>query len=313
MTSPPADVAVLGATGFIGSRLCNHLASAGISVRGVTRHPVSEHSEWRPHVLPSEPNPDDWISAVDGVPSVINLVGLAHLTGPDHDVAQGLVAANVVTTAAIARACAKASVQRVIYLSSIKAVAECSYKPLASSDPPSPTTTYGGTKLAGELLTVAGASVECNPTIVRVPLVYGVGARGNLARIARGVRRGMPFPRPSREGLRSLASLERVVLALQGLATTERPPPLVHVCDPEPVVFSDIVQAVADGLGLPVRLVPLPTALLTLALGATGRPDVVRRWTQDLVVHGDEFENHPPTASRAGTLGSLSSASPTFV
>lgn len=312
MTGQPTDVAVLGATGFIGSRLCRRLADAGLSVRGVARRHPPGQSGAQPHLLPPEPGPDDWVTAVDGVRCVINLVGLAHFAGPDDDVIQGLFATNVVTTGAITRACARASVERVVYMSSIKAIADSSSKPLTSDDPASPTTTYGGTKLAGELLTMAEAGGACSATVVRVPMVYGVGARGNLARIARGVKGGMPFPRPSREGLRNLASLERLVLALQGIAATKRPPALLHVCDPEPVVFSDIVRAIADGLGSPARLISLPTPLLSTALGAVGKRDVVQRWTQDLLVQGDRFEDHPPTSSRAGTLDELRTVARTF-
>ncbi|MGI9017924.1 MAG: NAD-dependent epimerase/dehydratase family protein [Euzebya sp.] len=312
VTGQFVDVAVLGATGFIGSRLCRRLTDAGLSVRAVARRLPASQGAVQPHLLPLDPGPGDWINAVDGARCVINLVGVAHFAGPDDEMIRGLFATNVVTTGTITQACARASVERVVYLSSIKAIAESSSTPLASNGATAPTTTYGGTKLAGELLTAAVVGEECSATVVRVPMVYGVAARGNLGRIARGVKRGMPFPRLSHEGLRSIVSLERLVLALQELADTERPPHVLHVCDPEPIVFSDIVSAIADGLGLPVRLVPLPTPFLSTALGAIGRRDTVQRWTHDLLMRSDQFEDHPPTSTRNGTLAELSAVARTF-
>jgi UDP-glucose 4-epimerase len=88
---------------------------------------------------------------------------------------------NRVATAELAAAARSAKIQRLIFISSIRAQSgPTSGHPLTEADPPQPTDAYGRSKLAAEeAVRLAGVPF----TILRPVLLYGPGARGNLARL----------------------------------------------------------------------------------------------------------------------------------
>lgn len=310
-----ADVTVLGGSGFLGSRICRHLTDCGFSVRAVGRRPRPEELGCEYLRLPMDPNDKDWIAAVGGSRCVIHAVGFAHYAGPaDTAVAHGLFEANVETTAAVVAACRAADVERIVYVSSVKALGETSDEPLVSTAKCHPVTVYGRSKRAAELLVEQAGGLPDGPrgTIVRLPLVYGAGATGNLLRIARAVRGGRPIPVPTQEGARSVASINRVAVTLEALVNSSQAPGTVHVCDPAPISFGQMVTAIGSGLGRSPRAVRVPTSVLRGVLGAIGKIDMVSRWTDDLVMKGDDVASYPPTDDEAGTLLELASVAKTL-
>ena len=90
---------------------------------------------------------------------------------------------NQLATAELARAAAAAGVRRFVFMSSMRAQAGAAAdQPLTEADAPRPTDAYGRSKLAAEAA-VRAAGVPY--TILRPALVYGPGAKGNLASLMR--------------------------------------------------------------------------------------------------------------------------------
>lgn len=196
---------------------------------------------------------------------------------------------NVDVTAALARQAAAAGVARFVFLSSVKVHGDMSPpgRALVETDPIAPADAYGRSKaeaeaVLGEIASETGLGV----TILRPPLVYGPGVRANMAALIRAVRRGTPLPLGAVNGnRRSLVSRDNLIAAL--LTTLDDPRAIGEsflVADGEDVSTRELLLRIGRALGRPPRLVPVPPAVLALALTALGRKGLAERLLGSLVV-----------------------------
>jgi len=141
---------------------------------------------------------------------VFHLAGIAHQHAPES----AYVELNERATLALARRCQQAGVGRFVFLSSVKAMGPARHaEPRAESDCLPPEDPYGQSKWRAECqLREALDNGPMSLVIVRPALVYGPRPKGNLALLARGVRRGLP--RPPAGGARSMIALDDLVAAL---------------------------------------------------------------------------------------------------
>jgi nucleoside-diphosphate-sugar epimerase len=114
-------VLVTGATGFIGSVLCETLAQAGYRVRAALRTDRPVPICVAEKVAVGDINSTcDWTAALDGVDAVIHAAARAHVLH-DASVLSNLYAeTNERGTQCLANAAARAKVRRFVYLSSVK-------------------------------------------------------------------------------------------------------------------------------------------------------------------------------------------------
>ena len=291
-------VLVTGSSGFIGGHLCMELSRRGWAVRGTIRRLETRRS------LPSEVETvivdvnrnDGWPAAVSGVDAVVHLVGRTHVV---HDMTNDLLAAyraiNVEGTQRVLKACAEAGVPRFIYLSSIKAVGEGegSEIPYDETSHCAPEDAYGITKREAEIAvleTAAGTGLET--AIVRPPLVYGPGVKGNFLRLLRFVDRGIPFPLGCTHNARSMVfvgNLTSAIAALLDRPTTKET--FFHVTDDgEPLSTKELVTRLGYLMGRRVHHIPVPTPLLRLGGGLLGHAGEVRRLVSSLRVSGKRIK-----------------------
>ena len=183
-------VMVTGANGFVGRVLCRHLGTLGVDVLAVTRENVAVAGATRVSAIGDFTAMRDWAALLDGVDAIVHLAALT------HDATRGAQATrfhavNVEVTARLAAAAVARDVRRFVYLSSIKVSGESSryvdgvLQAHAGSDTPAPEDDYGRSKLAAEqALRRAWPQALGALTILRPPLIYGAGQKGNLARLS---------------------------------------------------------------------------------------------------------------------------------
>ena len=107
--------------------------------------------------------------------------------------------ANVESTRRIAHHAAKAGVKRLIFLSSIKVNGEGQLndenKIITINDLPNPKGAYAISKFEAEnILLQISAETKLEVVIIRLPLVYGKGVKGNLAKLIKLIKIGIPLP-----------------------------------------------------------------------------------------------------------------------
>ncbi|OIQ92748.1 3 beta-hydroxysteroid dehydrogenase/delta 5--_4-isomerase [mine drainage metagenome] len=272
-------ILVTGANGFVGRSLCAHLTGCGHAVRPALRETVGDIG------------PDtEWGPALEGMEAVVHLAARVHSPGsPDSEYQR----VNVEGTRRLAQAMAARGGMRLVFASTIKVNGEQTApgRPFRPDDRPAPEDAYGRSKWQAEqILCGLSAQKGLGVTVLRPPLLYGPGVKGNLLSLMKAIRAGLPLPLASLNNRRSLLNVENFSHAIrraleaspQGFAT-------YLLSDGEDLSTAQLAAALARALGRTPRLLPCPPAWLRLAAGLAGRPGAARRLTDSLQVDNSAF------------------------
>lgn len=283
-------VLVTGAAGFVGSALLPRLIEEGrFSVHAAVR----EGRAGFPPAVTVHRGMDlagatDWSACLKGIDCVVHLAARVHVM---HDGAADPLTefrkVNVEGTLALARQAA-AGVRRFIYLSSIKVNGESTEagKPFVEYDLPVPRDPYGISKLEAEQgLISLGRETGMAVVIIRPPLVYGPGVKGNFLTMLRWLARGYPLPLGSIANRRSLVSVQNLVdLIVTCITHPNAANQTFLVCDGEDLSTTDLFTRLGGALGKPARLLPVPAWLLAGLGSALGKREMMRRLCGSLQV-----------------------------
>ena len=157
--------------------------------------------------------------ACEGIETVFHCAGYAHAFASSDPDAHWRI--NFEGTRNLLAAAGGAGVRRFVFLSSVKAMAEPGDACADEDWPGEPATPYGCAKRAAEdLVLKAGAKFGMHVVNLRLAMVYGRGGRGNLERMARGIRVGWFPPLPETGNRRSLVHVDDVVAAMRRVVET---------------------------------------------------------------------------------------------
>jgi nucleoside-diphosphate-sugar epimerase len=277
----PFRILVTGASGFIGRAVSSALAAAGHSVRAASRQPNRTPGqagiEWME--LPDLQKEVDWSQLVAGMDIVVHLAAIAHRNEGD---AGDYVAVNQVATASLAECCHRHAIKRLIFMSSIGVqTGSAADHVLTEADEPRPVTGYDRAKLAAEQqVRQSGAPF----TILRPVIVYGRGAKANIALLTRIATLPVPLPFGAFRNRRSLLAIENLVQAVElCLASPQTLNQTFIVSDPEPITLSDMFASLREGAGRSPWLVPVPPLAVKALVTAMGRPELWDRIGRELI------------------------------
>ncbi|HET6472098.1 MAG TPA: NAD-dependent epimerase/dehydratase family protein [Pseudomonadales bacterium] len=283
---------VTGAAGFIGSALCERLRESGWDVRAVGRWANVDHDRGAIQcddlAAVSPARLDDWMDRVD---VVYHIAGRAHRDdrGSELERYELYRRDNVATTRLLFPAAQRNCVQRFVYLSSIKVLGDTSDVPLTPSDDPDPQDVYAQTKLEAErYLEGARWQAATQVTVVRPPLVYGPGVKGNFAALLTAVARGWPLPLGKADAPRSLIARSNLVDLLVTATRDTANWRILHARDDGDSTVRDLVTQMARSLGRAPRLVPVPRGIVRFASALTGRKASFQRLFEPLVIEDEE-------------------------
>lgn len=277
-------VLITGATGFVGTRLGADLVSRGREVVRVSREPRDGFVG-----LGDFSGETDWRKALSGCEAVVHLMARVHRAGDDPATARPLYRRdNVDVTLRLARQAAEHGVRRLVFLSTVKVNGESTAlgQAFSEADVPAPADPYGVSKAEAEAgLRQLSAETGLEVTIIRPPLVYGAGAKGNLRTLMRWVERGVPLPLGAVHNQRSMVGLgnlsDAIIAAIDHPAAANR---TFMVSDGEDLSTSELLRRLARLMGKPPRLLPVPQGVMEGALRVLGRRDLATRLLGDLRV-----------------------------
>lgn len=292
-----ATVLVTGASGFVGRALSSTLCARGYRVRAVVRTPDTsilpddadsgDRQRLTGIVIDDIAHTADWVPVLEGVHTVVHLAARTHVLNESG--AESLSEyrrVNVEGTRQLAQEAARAGVTRFVFLSSIKVNGESTReRPFTEADPPCPEDAYGISKWEAEqaLRTIAAGS-GMKAVVLRPPLVYGPGVKGNLLNLLRAVARRRPLPLASIRNRRSLVYVGNLVDAI--IVGMESPAAggTYLVSDGQDLSTPELVRMLAEALGVPAVLLPCPPLLLALGGTLLGRSAAVSRLTGSLQI-----------------------------
>ena len=271
--SAARTVLVTGAGGFVGRALVPLLKTSGWTVRPVVRADTGDIG------------PDtDWRPLLAGVHAVVHLAARVHvMRDRAADPEREFDRTNHLAAARLAAQAEATGVRRFVFLSSVKVHGDTADHPLGAADTPCPNDAYGRSKLAAERAIAAEADAM-TIVILRPPLVYGPGVRGNFLAMMRAIERGWPLPLASLRNRRSLIYAGNLADAIR--AALDGPPGTYLPSDRDDVSTPALIRRTATALERPARLFPVPPALLRGLAAAAGKTAAAERLTGSLAVDG---------------------------
>lgn len=278
-----------GASGFVGGAVLAASQSRGMSVRSVFRSdaPVAEGDAVTVSSLAAD---TDWSVAVSNIDVVIHCAARVHVMhDAEVDPLMAFRAVNVDGTLNFARQSAFAGVKRFVFISTVKVNGECTQPgiPYTAHDAPAPEDAYGISKAEAEAgLRLLSDETGMEVVIIRPPLVYGPGVKGNFSSLLRWVARGLPLPLGSAtNNRRSLVGLDNLVdLILTCVDHPMAANQTLLVSDGEDLSTAALLRRIGKALNRSTRLIPVPVSILIIASRLLGKSSIAQRLLGSLQV-----------------------------
>jgi nucleoside-diphosphate-sugar epimerase len=301
---------VTGAGGFVGRPLCEELLHRGYqvkaAVRALGRFPAGMESV----AVGAIDGETDWTDALCDVDTVIHLAARVHVMKDSAaDPLAEFLKVNLHGTANLAQQVARAGVKRLVYVSSVKVNGESTSASatltpgpssvsggggqniFTESDNPNPQDPYGVSKWQAEqALRRIAQETGLEIVIVRPPLVYGPGVKGNFVSLLAAINQGIPLPLAGAHNARSLVYVGNLVDALIVCATHPAAAGQTYlVSDGEDVSTARLVETIASALGRNSRSFYFPPVLLRAAATLLGRAGQMDRLFGSLRVSDEKI------------------------
>lgn len=234
--NPENHITITGATGFIGTRLTSALTAAGAGFSNASVRPGSDL-----HLPPGN--------------TLIHLAGIAHSLSPDEDL---VYASNRDLVVQVAETARTMGYRQFVFLSS--ALVWGSRRDVVSlKTPEEPDTPYARAKLAAEAELRKMDSPDFRVAILRPPLIYGPGVKGNLAKLLQAVHRWPVCPLGIADNRRSLVNVDNVCGLITHLIDKQLSGTFCALDHP-PVSSLEILQQMAAWMPRHARMLAMPAA-----------------------------------------------------
>ncbi|HKY69464.1 MAG TPA: NAD-dependent epimerase/dehydratase family protein [Gammaproteobacteria bacterium] len=286
-------ILVTGADGFIGRHLCRTLSENHYTLKVATHHLHPQLSiPNTPFVVGDIDETTDWQEALQGVDTIIHLAGIAHKnakkergTSPVNPYFQ----TNVLGTENLAKQAIAAGVTNLIFISSIKVNGEKTEDlPFTAQDPANPQDDYGRSKLAAEkALWKISQNSKLQVVIVRPPLVYGEGVKGNVARLEKLINLHLPLPFKNIHNARSLIHVDNLCKFLQFCVKSQEVAGKTYlIAEEKDFSTPEFLEHLAKMHNQRIKLFACPKIVLWFLFALLGKKEEYKRFTGSLQVAG---------------------------
>lgn len=277
-----------GGTGFLGRFLLQRLLEDGFCITAAVRE-VGASLATPTYRFTQLSGEQYWSDGLSNHDVVIHCAARVHIMDdPSADPLTEFRRVNVEGTLNLARQAAAAGAQRFIFISSIKVNGEETAPGTAfrASDAPAPQDAYGLSKFeAEEGLRSLAQQTWMEVVIIRPPLVYGPGVKGNFASMIKLVQKGLPLPLGAIHNKRSLVGIDNLVdLIIRCIDHPAAANQIFLASDGVDLSTTELLRSVAGAMGKPSRLVPVPAGVLQAGAGLLGKKAMAHRLLGSLQV-----------------------------
>ncbi len=193
--------------------------------------------------------------------SLQNVDAIVHLAGKAHDMKlrdeKVYFDINYALTKELAEHALRSGVKHFIYISSVKVYGEGSDTPLDEASPCHPEDPYGRSKLKAEEYLQTLQDPEFTISIVRPPVVYGPGVKGNIIRLLEAIDKGSMLPLGNTRNQRSMVFLDNLIELLHRIIDS-RASGIFVAGDEQPLSTDGLIQLISNKLGRKTRLLSIP-------------------------------------------------------
>ncbi len=267
------NILLTGGSGFLGSALLQNDFFKEALVVGRTRP-----KQCRRFTFMNLDAHCDLNDTLRGVDIVVHAAAKAHvITGKSADYCE----INTLATLNLAKQAAEVGVKRFIFISTIKVLGDQTFegRRFTSEDPLNPQDPYSISKAEAEIglkKIMNQSSMEI--VIIRPPLVYGQGVKGNFASLIKLASLPVPLPFGTVKNRRSLVSIDNLVDLI--CACSDHPNAknqIFLVSDDHDMSTPELCRLLAKSGGYKSRIFHCPVALLWLTLNVIGKKSIYQR------------------------------------
>ncbi len=230
-------VAVTGITGFVGKRFAAYNQKKFDIVPLSLRETAVEQLD------------------LQDITTVVHLAGKAHQMQPIDDKVYYDV--NYELTRQLAEKAKLQGVGQFVYVSSTKVYGDNVKETLNEQSPCLPTDAYGASKLKAEQFLQSAGTGSFKIAIVRPPLVYGPGVKGNMIRLLQLAGKNYTLPFGKSRNARSMVFADNLVELINTIITREAEGVFI-AGDREPVATDALILLIRKYLGNRKGLVSIP-------------------------------------------------------
>jgi len=246
------NIAVTGASGFVGRNLVPYLKQLNHNVLSFSRSNSFDYS-----------NIDSSFLDINNVDVIIHLAGKAHDIKKIAKTSE-YFEVNTNLTISLFNAFLNSDASIFIYFSSIKALTDKGNLPITEEFEANPISIYGKSKLKAETYI---QSIVIPPSkkvfILRPCMVHGPGNKGNLNLLYKLVSKSLPWPLGAFDNLRSFCSIDNILFIIKELI--ERQDILsgvYNVADDEPLSTNSIISLIALSQDRKAKIWKLPKSFI---------------------------------------------------
>ena len=277
-------ILITGATGFVGRALFENLKFKKKYLAHLTTRTNQEElfeggKAFNIGEIDANTNSKD---ALDGVDCIVHCAARAHMMeNKQTDSLNAYRRINVDGTRNLAKQAAGIGIKRFIFLSSIKVNGEetIATKSFKYNDISQPEDAYGITKWEAEqALLEISKQTGLEVVIIRPPLVYGEGVKGNFLRLLDIVYKQIPLPFAKINNLRSFVGLDNLIDLI--ICCIEHPKAggkTFLVSDGEDLSTSDLIIKLSKFMDKSPRLFQVPQLIIQLTARLVGKSLEVKR------------------------------------
>jgi nucleoside-diphosphate-sugar epimerase len=277
-------ILITGATGFVGRALFKNLKSKKKYLAHLTTRTNQEElfEGGKVFNIGEIDSNTNWNDALDGVDCIVHCAARAHTTENKQTVLLNAYRRiNVDGTRNLAKQAVAIGIKRFIFLSSIKVNGEetIATKSFKYNDISQPEDAYGITKWEAEqALLEISKQTGLEVVIIRPPLVYGEGVKGNFLRLLDIVYKQIPLPFAKINNLRSFVGLDNLIDLI--ICCIEHPKAggkTFLVSDGEDLSTTDLIRKLSKFMNKSPRLFQFPQLIIQLTARLVGKSLEVKR------------------------------------
>ncbi len=297
-------ILVTGANGLVGRALCSALDQDGAQVIRTVR---ASTAPWEVPVGNLNEKTDWRVALSQGIDVVVHLAGQVPLADSEVGAAANRYhEVNTGGTVNLARQCAQHGVRRFIFVSTVKVLGEGKNEPYRDDDLALPANAYAVSKREAEqTLWQIAAETGMEAVVLRPPLVYGPGVKGNFLRLMQAIDKRQPLPLGDIQNQRSLIYLGNLVDAIRVCLTHPKAVGKTYlVSDGDDVSTPELIRRVAAALRRRPLLLAVPVSWMRWAGASVGKKSAVDRLLGSLLVDMTPIQQDlgwtPPYSMQAG-------------
>ena len=269
---------VTGANGFIGAHFVRYLLDVGHEVRAVNSSKQADGIEKETLITRNTVDFTAWRAVCRDIEVIFHFAGRAHHDDSSLPSARpAFFRDNLEMTRVLAEAAVKEHVRRFVFTSTVAVYGTASVtgEAFREDSPVAPhrDNAYAQSKRAAEEFLLSGdVCAALEPVVVRLPLVYGPGAKGNIAALVRLARSGLPLPLAGINNRRSFININNCMEFLLAAAChSDSGGRILLASDREDVTTPYLIRAIAREMGKTARLFPAPPGFLKMACTLLGQ------------------------------------------